>query len=120
MFETMYEDNGIGLAAIQVGIDKQIFVIDLSETRNQPMVFINPVIVEKTGTQKCQEGCLSLPGIFAEVKRAEFVKVEALDKNGEKFTNVMGCWFKIPSKVKIGDTVIISDTLGDVVSVLPG
>lgn len=86
MFETMYEDNGIGLAAIQVGIEKQIFVIDISEERNQPLVFINPVFIEKEGMQKHQEGCLSVPGIFAEVKRAKSVKVEALDKNGEKFT----------------------------------
>jgi peptide deformylase len=85
MFETMYEDNGIGLAATQIGIDMQIFVVDVSDEHNNPMAFINPTIIEKSGLQKKQEGCLSVPGIFADIKRAEFVKVEALNQNGEKF-----------------------------------
>ena len=86
MFETMYEDNGIGLAATQLGIELRIFVIDIQDKNQKPLAFINPVIIEKIGEQKYQEGCLSVPGIYAEVKRAAKIKIEALDRNGEKFT----------------------------------
>lgn len=85
MFETMYEDNGIGLAATQIGINMQVFVVDVSDEHDNPIAFINPTIIEKSGLQKKQEGCLSVPGVFADIKRAEFVKVEALNQNGEKF-----------------------------------
>ena len=79
MFETMYEARGIGLAATQV-------VMDLTEDRSEPRVFINPVIVEKDGETTYEEGCLSVPGIYDTVTRAERVKVEALNEKGEKFT----------------------------------
>jgi len=86
MFETMYEDNGIGLAATQIGIDLRIFVVDVHEKNKNPIAFINPVIIEQAGEQKYPEGCLSLPGIFAEIKRAENIKIEALNKEGKNFT----------------------------------
>ena len=86
MFETMYEDNGIGLAATQIGIDLRIFVIDIQDKNQKPLAFINPVIIEETGDQKHQEGCLSVPGIYAEIKRAAKVKIEALNRDGKKFT----------------------------------
>ena len=85
MLETMYKFNGIGLAAIQVNVQKQVVVIDISEKHDQPLVFINPQILEKRGEQTYEEGCLSLPGIFVPVKRAAFVRVQALDRNGKNF-----------------------------------
>jgi len=86
MLETMYAAPGIGLAATQVNIHKQIVVIDISEEKNQPYFFINPVITKKDGEETSEEGCLSVPEYYAEVKRADTVTVEALDRNGEKFT----------------------------------
>lgn len=86
MFETMYEDNGIGLAATQLGIDLRIFVIDIQDKNQKPLAFINPIIIEKTGAQKHKEGCLSVPGIYAEVKRAAKIKIEALNREGKNFT----------------------------------
>ena len=86
MFETMYEARGIGLAATQVDVHERIVVIDLTEDRSEPRVFINPVIVEKDGETTYEEGCLSVPGIYDTVTRAESVKVEALNEKGEKFT----------------------------------
>lgn len=87
MFETMYEDNGIGLAATQIGIDLRICVIDINDDKDKnPIAFINPIIIEKTGEQTCQEGCLSLPGVFTGIKRANNVKLEALNQDGKKFT----------------------------------
>jgi len=85
MLETMYESKGIGLAATQVNQGVRVVVMDLSEDRSDPKVFINPEIIERQGSQKCEEGCLSVPGVYAEVKRAENVKVRALDADGEPF-----------------------------------
>jgi len=85
MLETMYEAPGIGLAATQVNVQKRLLVIDVSEDRSEPMVFINPEIVETSGEEIMEEGCLSVPGIFAEVKRAEWIKVKALGRDGEPF-----------------------------------
>lgn len=85
MLETMYEARGIGLAAIQVNQGIRLVVMDLSEERNEPRVFINPEIVERSGSQTCEEGCLSVPGVYAEVKRAETVKVKALGLDGKPF-----------------------------------
>jgi peptide deformylase len=86
MTETMYAAPGVGLAATQVDVHKQLIVIDLSETRDQLLVLINPQILESRGKSDCEEGCLSVPGIFEKVARAEWVKVRALDVNGKSFT----------------------------------
>ena len=86
MAETMYAAPGVGLAATQVDVHKQLFVIDLSETRDQLLVLINPQILESRGKSDCEEGCLSVPGIFEKVARAEWVKVRALDVDGKLFT----------------------------------
>jgi len=85
MLETMYAANGIGLAATQINQGIRLVVMDLSENRDEPRIFINPEIVERSGSQTCEEGCLSVPGVYAEVKRAEAVKVRALGLDGESF-----------------------------------
>lgn len=85
MAETMYEAPGIGLAATQVDVHKRVVVIDVSEDKSALMAFINPVIVERGGEQVCEEGCLSVPGIYEKVTRAERVKVRALNERGEPF-----------------------------------
>jgi peptide deformylase len=82
MLETMYEAPGIGLAATQVNVHRQILVLDVSEEKNQPMVIVNPKIVASEGSQTYQEGCLSVPGIFADVDRADRIRVEAQDVEG--------------------------------------
>ena len=86
MLETMYAAPGIGLAAIQVNVPRRVVVIDISETHDQPLCLINPVIVSRDGEEEMDEGCLSVPGFFETVKRAERVRVEALDREGERFT----------------------------------
>lgn len=85
MLETMYEAPGIGLAATQVNVHKRVVVIDISEDRSQRMVFINPEILEKSGQKACEEGCLSVPGVYETVTRAASVKVSALNERGERF-----------------------------------
>ncbi|HAS6377458.1 TPA: peptide deformylase [Vibrio vulnificus] len=86
MIETMYDEEGIGLAATQVDIHQRIVVIDISESRNEPMVLINPEILEKRGEDGIEEGCLSVPGARALVPRAAEVTVTALDRDGNEFT----------------------------------
>lgn len=86
MFDTMYEAPGIGLAASQVNVHQQLLVLDVSEEKNERRVFINPRILSSAGTQTYQEGCLSVPGIFADVDRAESIRVEAQDVTGKSFT----------------------------------
>jgi peptide deformylase len=81
MFATMYAAPGIGLAATQVDIHKQLLVADVSEEKNQPLVLINPKILVREGSQVYQEGCLSVPGIYADVERADRISVEALDRH---------------------------------------
>lgn len=85
LFETMYAANGVGLAATQVDVHQQVLVIDMSDERNQPLVLINAEIVEKDGAQVYQEGCLSFPGLYADVTRALKVKVKAQDTDGHEF-----------------------------------
>ena len=85
MAETMYEAPGIGLAATQVDVHKRIVVIDVSEDKSGLMALINPEILERSGEQVCEEGCLSVPGIYEKVSRAERVKVRALNEKGESF-----------------------------------
>ncbi|OEZ01090.1 MULTISPECIES: peptide deformylase [Stenotrophomonas] len=82
MFQTMYEAPGIGLAASQVDVHKRFMVIDVSEEKNTPLVFINPEIAASEGGKVYQEGCLSVPGIFADVTRADSITVRFLDRQG--------------------------------------
>jgi len=84
MFETMYEAPGIGLAATQVNVHQRIVVIDISKEKDQPLCLINPVILAKDGIEHHEEGCLSVPGVYESVERADHIKVEALNKEGEK------------------------------------
>jgi len=83
MFKTMKDENGIGLAATQVNRHVQVVVMDVSEDQNEPRVFINPEIIRKDGSTISEEGCLSVPGNYAKVERAEAITVKALDQNGE-------------------------------------
>ncbi len=85
MFETMYEAPGIGLAASQVDVHQRFMVIDVSEEHDQPLVFINPEILARQGEQVYQEGCLSVPGIFADVTRADVITVRAHGRDGQPF-----------------------------------
>ena len=85
MFETMYAAPGIGLAASQVDVHQRFMVIDVSEEKNRPLVFVNPRITARSGEQVYQEGCLSVPNIFADVTRANEISVTALDRHGETF-----------------------------------
>lgn len=85
MLETMYAAPGIGLAAIQVGIAERIVVIDVSENHDAPVVLINPEILSREGVEEMDEGCLSVPGYFETVRRAERVRVRALNREGEPF-----------------------------------
>ena len=82
MLETMYEAPGIGLAAIQVNQPRRVIVVDISEERNQPLALVNPEILEKHGEEQMEEGCLSVPGVYEPVQRAERVRVKALDRDG--------------------------------------
>lgn len=84
MLDTMYEANGVGLAAPQVGILKQVVVIDVSEDSDSPIILINPEIIETDGEQTGEEGCLSVPGKSGVVTRPNYVKVKALDENMEE------------------------------------
>ena len=85
MFETMYEAPGIGLAATQVNFHQRIIVIDVSEQCNEPICLINPEIIEKSGEIQSEEGCLSVPDYYENVIRANDIKVQALNQNGETF-----------------------------------
>lgn len=83
LFETMYDAPGIGLAATQVDVHKRVLVADISADKSQPCVLINPEILEKDGVTVTDEGCLSVPGYFEEVERAEHIKVRYLNREGE-------------------------------------
>ena len=85
MLETMYQANGIGLAATQVDRHIQLLILDVSEAQDNPRVYINPRILSELGEQVCEEGCLSVPGIYANVQRAESIRIEARDRQGSPF-----------------------------------
>ena len=85
MAETMYSAPGIGLAATQVDRHLQLILVDISETKDNLKVFINPKIIESSGQQVYEEGCLSVPDVFESVKRAEHIRVQALDREGKSF-----------------------------------
>ena len=85
MFETMYKAPGIGLAAVQVNVPKRVVVIDITEDHSQQLCLINPQVLEAHGEEKMDEGCLSVPGVYEEVKRAERILVRALDRDGKAF-----------------------------------
>jgi peptide deformylase len=85
MLETMYAAPGIGLAAVQVNVARRVVVIDTSDDKDQPLCLINPEILDRSGEEQMEEGCLSVPGFYEQVTRAERVRVRALDRNGEPF-----------------------------------
>lgn len=85
MLETMYQSHGVGLAATQVDVHQRVIVIDISEEKDGPLFLINPEVIEKDGIKESEEGCLSVPGFFEKVKRAEHIRVKALNREGEPF-----------------------------------
>ncbi|MCW8873860.1 MAG: peptide deformylase, partial [Xanthomonadales bacterium] len=89
MVETMYDAQGIGLAATQVNVHQRLLVLDVSENQDTPRVYVNPEIVEREGSETCEEGCLSVPGIYAEVSRAERITVAAQDAEGQAFREAL-------------------------------
>jgi peptide deformylase len=84
MLETMYAAPGIGLAATQVGVDERVIVVDVSDDSDEPQAFINPEILTQEGREISQEGCLSVPGVYEDVERAERIRVRALDRHGKQ------------------------------------
>ena len=85
MFETMYAAPGIGLAATQVNVARRVITLDVSENKDQPVCLINPEILAREGVEQMEEGCLSVPGVYELVERAEKVRVRALNRDGESF-----------------------------------
>jgi len=85
MAETMYEAPGVGLAATQVDVHRRVVVIDVTEDKSGLLALINPEILERSGEQVCEEGCLSVPGIYEKVARAEKIRFRALDRDGQPF-----------------------------------
>ncbi|MGZ0076442.1 peptide deformylase [Methylomonas sp. YC3] len=85
MIETMYAAKGVGLAATQVNVHKRVIVMDVSENKDEPICLINPQIIERDGVEESEEGCLSVPGFFEKVSRAEHIRVKALNRDGESF-----------------------------------
>ena len=85
MFETMYAAPGIGLAAVQVNVLKQVITIDVSEARGEPLVLVNPTILDSRGSVETEEGCLSVPESYERVNRAEWIRFAALDRNGTPY-----------------------------------
>ena len=86
MFETMYDEHGVGLAAPQIALNQRLMIVDVSEDQNQPLVFVNPVITAQAMPREMEEGCLSLPGFSDKVRRFERITVDALDRRGDVFT----------------------------------
>jgi len=89
MKETMYSENGIGLAATQVNVHRQVLVLDVSEQRDQFRVYVNPELLQLDGSERCEEGCLSVPGIYAEVSRAKTIRVKARNPDGTSFEETL-------------------------------
>ncbi len=85
MLDTMYQSHGVGLAATQVDVHQRVIVIDVSDEKDDPLFLINPEIIEKDGIKEAEEGCLSVPGFFEKVNRAERIKVRALNRDGKSF-----------------------------------
>ena len=85
MFETMYDAPGIGLAATQIDVHQRVIVIDVSEDKSEPMVFINPELLEEEGKNVHEEGCLSVPGFYESVERPEKIRVKAFDEHGKEY-----------------------------------
>lgn len=85
MFETMYAAPGIGLAAVQVNLPLRVITIDVSEERGEPLCLVNPEILARRGTVELEEGCLSVPGVYEMVLRSEWIRVKALNRNGDAF-----------------------------------
>ena len=85
MLDTMYESHGVGLAATQVDVHQRVIVIDVSDEKDDPLFLINPEIIEKDGIKESEEGCLSVPGFFEKVSRAEHIKVRALNREGKSY-----------------------------------
>ena len=85
MKTTMYAEQGIGLAATQVNVHKQLLILDVSDTRDEFHVYINPQLLHEEGSETCEEGCLSVPGVYAEVSRAEKIRVKAQNPDGSFF-----------------------------------
>jgi len=85
MLETMYQAPGIGLAATQVNVAKRVVVIDISEDKDQPLCLVNPEILERDGIEQMEEGCLSVPGVYELVSRADHIRMRALDRDGNPF-----------------------------------
>lgn len=90
MVETMYAAKGVGLAATQVNVHKRVIVMDVSENKDEPICLINPEIIERNGVEESEEGCLSVPGFFEKVSRAEHIKIKALNREGESFEMTAG------------------------------
>lgn len=89
LIETMYAAEGIGLAATQVNVHRRVLVLDVSPMQDSPRVYVNPGIRSAEGSETCEEGCLSVPGVYAEVSRAEKVRVVALDRDGKAFEETL-------------------------------
>ena len=85
MLETMYESKGVGLAATQVDVHQRVIVIDVSDEKDEPLFLINPEVIEKDGVKESEEGCLSVPGFYEKVNRAEHIRVKALNREGQSF-----------------------------------
>ena len=88
LLETMYAERGIGLAATQVNVQKRLIVMDLSEEKNSPVIMVNPEITSSEGNEEMQEGCLSVPGFYETVQRAEKISFRYLDLNGDQISGV--------------------------------
>jgi peptide deformylase len=86
MIHTMYKEDGVGLAAPQVNSQERVFVMDVSEDRSEPLVFINPEVTKESGDCVMREGCLSLPGMWVDITRSETISVKAIDLSGKEFT----------------------------------